>query len=85
MVATTFTAKGQSSQRGKGRSTGSGQPWSSMAPALVPFAPMSYNEYHDMPCFAHRDTSGKCNHTNQNCKFVNDIKADQEAGYKRNR
>jgi hypothetical protein len=38
-----------------------------------------------MPCFAHRDTSGKCNHTNRNCKFVNDIKADQEAGYKRNR
>jgi hypothetical protein len=26
----------------------------------------------------------KCNHTNRNCKFVNDIKADQEAGYKRN-
>jgi hypothetical protein len=38
-----------------------------------------------MPCFAHRDASGKCNHTNRNCKFVNDIKADQEAGYKRNR
>jgi hypothetical protein len=26
--------------------------------------------------------SGKCNHTNRNCKFVNDIKVDQEAGYK---
>jgi hypothetical protein len=38
-----------------------------------------------MPCFTHRDTSGKCNHTNRNCKFVNDIKVDQEAGYKRNR
>jgi hypothetical protein len=38
-----------------------------------------------MPCFAHRDTAGKCNHTNQNCNFVNDIKADQEAGYKRTR
>jgi hypothetical protein len=46
---------------------------------------VSYDEYHDMPCFAHRDTSGKCNHTNRNCKFVNDIKADQEAGYKCNR
>jgi hypothetical protein len=45
--------------------------------------PVSYDEYHDMPCFAHRDTLGKCNHTNRNCKFVNDIKADQEAGYKR--
>jgi hypothetical protein len=28
---------------------------------------------------------GKCNHINQNCKFVNDIKAGQEAGYKRTR
>jgi hypothetical protein len=28
---------------------------------------------------------GKCNHTNQNYKFVNDIKADQKAGYKRTR
>jgi hypothetical protein len=38
-----------------------------------------------MPCFAHRDASGKCNHTNRNCKFVNDLKADQEAGFKRSR
>jgi hypothetical protein len=34
---------------------------------------VSYNEYRDMPCFSHRDASGKCNHTNRNCKFVNDI------------
>jgi hypothetical protein len=46
---------------------------------------VSYDEYRDMPCFAHRDASGKCNHTNWNCKFVNDLKADQEAGYKRTR
>jgi hypothetical protein len=46
---------------------------------------VSYDEYRDMPCFAHRDTSGKCNHTNRNYKFVNDIKADQEAGCKRTR
>jgi hypothetical protein len=46
---------------------------------------VSYDEYRDMPCFAHQDASGKCNHTNWNCKFVNDIKADQEAGYKHNR
>jgi hypothetical protein len=46
---------------------------------------VSYDEYRDMPCFAHRDASGKCNHTNRNYKFVNDIKADQEAGYKRTR
>jgi hypothetical protein len=85
MVATTFADKGQSSQRGRGRGTRSSQPQSSTAPASAPSAPVSYDEYHDMPCFAHRDASGKCNHTNRNCKFVNDIKADQEAGYKRNR
>jgi hypothetical protein len=71
--------KGQSSQRGRGRGTSSGQPRSSTAPASAPSAPVSYDEYRDMPCFAHRDASGKCNHTNRNCKFVNDIKADQEA------
>jgi hypothetical protein len=85
MVATTFTDKGQSSQRGRGCGTSSGQPQSSTAPALAPSAPVSYDEYRDMPCFAHRDASGNCNHTNRNCKFVNDIKADQEASYKRNR
>jgi hypothetical protein len=84
MVATTFTDKGQSIQRGRGRSTSSGQPWSSIAPALAPSAPVSYDEYRDMPCFAHRDASGKFNHTNRNCKFVNDIKVDQEASYKCN-
>jgi hypothetical protein len=82
MVATTFSDKGQSSQRGWGRGSSSGQPRSSLASATAPAAPVSYDEYRDMPCFAHRDTSGKCNHTNRNCKFVNDLKADQEAGYK---
>jgi hypothetical protein len=52
---------------------------------MVSAAPVSYDEYRDMPCFAHWDASGKCNHTNRNYKFVNDIKADQEAGYKRTR
>jgi hypothetical protein len=85
MVATTFSDKGQSSQRGRGRGSSSGQPRSSPASATAPAAPMSYDEYRDMPCFAHRDASGKCNHTNRNCKFVNDLKADQEAGYKRTR
>jgi hypothetical protein len=85
MVATTFLDKGQSSQRGRGRGSNSGQPRSSPASTTAPAAPVSYNEYHDMPCFAHRDASEKCNHTNPNYKFVNDIKADQEAGYKRTR
>jgi hypothetical protein len=84
MVATTFADKGQSSQRGRGCCTSSGQPRSSIAPASAPSGPVSYDEYRDMPCFAHRDASGKCNHTNRNCKFVNDIKADQEASYNRN-
>jgi hypothetical protein len=85
MVATTFANRSQSSQRGRGRGSSDGQPRSSATPASVPSAPVSYDEYHDMPCFAHRDTSGKCNHTNQNCKFVNDLKADQEASFKRSR
>jgi hypothetical protein len=84
MVATTFADKGQSSQRGKGHGTSSGQPRSSTAPASAPYSPVSYHEYRDMTCFAHRDASGKCNHTNRNCKFVDNIKADQEAGYKCN-
>jgi hypothetical protein len=85
MVATTFADKGQSSQRGRGRGTSSGQPQSSATLASAPSAPMSYDEYRDMPCFAHRNALGKCNHTNQNCKFVNNLKADQEAGFKRSR
>jgi hypothetical protein len=85
MVATTFFDKGQSSQCGRGRGSSSGQPRSSPASATAPAAPVSYDEYHDMPCFAHWGASGKCNHTNRNCKFVNDIKADQEAVYKRTR
>jgi hypothetical protein len=52
---------------------------------MAPAALVSYDEYRDMRCFAHRDASGKCNHTNRNYKFVKDIKADQEAGYKRTR
>jgi hypothetical protein len=85
MVATTFADKGQSGQRNKGCSIGNGQPRSSATPAIAPSAPVSYNEYRDMPCFSHRDALGKCNHTNQNCKFFNDLKADQDAGFKRSR
>jgi hypothetical protein len=85
MVATTFSDKGQSSQCVWGQGSSSGQPRSSPASATAPAAPVSYDEYRDMPCFAHWDASGKCNHTNRNYKFVNDIKADQEAGYKRTR
>jgi hypothetical protein len=85
MVATTFFDKRQSGQRSQGRGTTSSQPRSSTASATVPTAPISYDEYRDMPCFSHRDATGKCNHTIRNCKFVNDIMVDQEAGYKRTR
>jgi hypothetical protein len=85
MVATTFSDKAHSSQGGRGRGSSSGQPRNSTASATAPSAPVSYDEYRNMPCFAHRDASGKCNHTNRNCKFVNDIKADQEASYKHTR
>jgi hypothetical protein len=52
MVATTFSDKGKSSQRGRGRGSSSGQPRSSSASATALAAPMSYDEYRDMPCFA---------------------------------
>jgi hypothetical protein len=82
MVATTFFEKGQSGLCNRGHGASNSQSWSSAASTSVPTAPVSYDEYRDMPPFAHRDAAGKCNHTNQNYKFVNDIKADQEASYK---
>jgi hypothetical protein len=69
----------------RGRGTSSGLQRSSTAPAAAPTALLSYDEYRDMPCFVHRDATEKGNHTNQNCKFINNIKADQEAGYERTR
>src|SRR4051812_22410850 len=37
-----------------------------------------------MPCLAHIDpATGKSTHTNRHCKWVNDLKSDPEAGYKR--
>ncbi|KAK1644470.1 hypothetical protein QYE76_062275 [Lolium multiflorum] len=48
--------------------------------------PQTYEEYRDMPCLAHLDpVTGKSTHTNRNCKWVNDLKNDPEAGYKRAR
>ena len=38
-----------------------------------------------MPCLVHLDANSKSTHTNRTCKFVNDLKADPEAGYKRAR
>ncbi|KAK1630901.1 hypothetical protein QYE76_005216 [Lolium multiflorum] len=48
--------------------------------------PKPMKEYRDMPCLAHLDpATGKSTHTNRNCKWVNDLKSDPEAGYKRAR
>src|SRR3954469_9986519 len=39
-----------------------------------------------MPCLTHIDpATGKSTHTNRHCKWVNDLKSDPEAGYKRAR
>jgi hypothetical protein len=49
-------------------------------------APQTYEEYMNMPCLAHIDpATSKSSHTNHNCKWVNDLKTDPEAGYKRAR
>lgn len=85
MVATAFADGGNGGQHGRGRSSSSGQQRSKPAQAATSNAPASYNEYRDMPCFAHRDAAGQCNHTNRNYKFVNDLKADEEVGYKQTR
>ena len=36
-----------------------------------------------MPCVNHLDANGKSMHTNRTCKWVNDLKSDPDAGYKR--
>jgi hypothetical protein len=35
-----------------------------------------------MPCLAHLDVNSKSTRTNRNCKFIDNLKEDQEAGYK---
>ena len=47
--------------------------------------PQTYEEWRDMPCVNHMDANGKSTHTNRTCKWVNELKADPEAGYKRSR
>jgi hypothetical protein len=49
MVATTFSKKGQSGQHGRGCGTGSGEQRSSTTPVAAPTAPVSYDEFGDMP------------------------------------
>ncbi|KAK1648021.1 hypothetical protein QYE76_065826 [Lolium multiflorum] len=88
LVAVAFQRGGSGGGRGRGRGGGAGrgQPQGSEATAGGSRAPQTYEEYRDMPCLAHLDpVTGKSTHTNRNCKWVNDLKNDPEAGYKRAR
>ncbi|KAK1632276.1 hypothetical protein QYE76_006591 [Lolium multiflorum] len=88
MVAMAFQRGGPGGGRGRGRGGGAGrgQQHTSEVTADGSRAPQTYEEYRDMPCLAHLDpVTGKSTHTNRNCKWVNDLKNDPEAGYKRAR
>ncbi|KAK1665804.1 hypothetical protein QYE76_053963 [Lolium multiflorum] len=86
MVAMTFQRGGPGGGRGRGRGGGRGQQRADEVTAAGSRAPQTYEEYRDMPCLAHLDpATGKSTHTNRNCKWVNDLKNDPEAGYKRAR
>ncbi|KAK1669791.1 hypothetical protein QYE76_057950 [Lolium multiflorum] len=88
MVAMAFQRGGQGGQkrpRSRRRSR-RGQQRGDEVTTAGTRAPQTYEEYRDMPCLAHLDpATGKSTHTNRNCKWVNDLKADPEAGYKRAR
>ncbi|KAK1632952.1 hypothetical protein QYE76_007267 [Lolium multiflorum] len=88
MVAMAFQRGGPGGGRGRGRGGGAGrgQQHGTEVTAAGSRAPQTYEEYRDMPCLAHLDpATGKSTHTNRNCKWVNDLKNDPEAGYKRAR
>ncbi|KAK1615603.1 hypothetical protein QYE76_021120 [Lolium multiflorum] len=88
LVAMAFQRGGSGGGRGRGRGGGAGrgQQHGTEVTAGGSRAPQTYEEYRDMPCLAHLDpATGKSTHTNRNCKWVNDLKNDPEAGYKRAR
>ena len=88
MVAMTFQQRGQGGSRGRGRGCGTsrGQQRGDEVAAAGTRVPQTYEEYRDMPCLAHLDpATGKSTHTNRHCKWVNDLKEDPEAGFKRAR
>ena len=87
MVAMAFQGRGNGGQRGRGRGGGAGrgQQRKDESQTSAPKAQMTYEEFRDLPCMIHVDANGKSSHTNRTCKFVNDLKADPEAGYKRAR
>ncbi|KAK1677051.1 hypothetical protein QYE76_037899 [Lolium multiflorum] len=88
LVAMAFQRGGQGGGRGRGRGGGAGrgQQRGDEVTAAGTRAPQTYEEYRDMPCLAHIDpATGKSSHTNRNFKWVNDLKTNPEAGYKRAR
>ncbi|KAK1648258.1 hypothetical protein QYE76_066063 [Lolium multiflorum] len=88
MVAMTFQRGGQGGGRGRGRGGGAGRGQQRADEVTIAGtrAPQTYEEYRDMPCLAHIDpATGKSSHTNRNCKWVNDLKTNPEAGYKQAR
>ncbi|KAK1666241.1 hypothetical protein QYE76_054400 [Lolium multiflorum] len=85
MVAMAFQRGGPLGGRGRGRGGRRGSTADEVTAARSR-APQTYEEYRDMSCLAHLDpATGKSTHTNRNCKWVNDLKNDPEAGYKRAR
>jgi hypothetical protein len=88
MVAMMFQHGGQGGGTGRGRGgeAGMGQQRADEVTAAGSRAPQTYEEHRDIACLAHIDpATGKSSHTNRNCKWVNDLKTDPEAGYKRAR
>ncbi|KAK1683681.1 hypothetical protein QYE76_044529 [Lolium multiflorum] len=88
LIAMAFQRGGQGGGRGSGRrgGDGRGQQRGDEVTAAGTRTPQTYEEYRDMPCLAHLDpATWKSTHTNRNCKWVNDLKSDLEAGYKRAR
>jgi hypothetical protein len=84
MVAMTFK-NGQGGGRGHGYGGGAGrsQQRADEVTSTGICGPQTYEEYREMSCLAHiNPATGKFSHTNHNCKWVNNLKMDPEAGYK---
>jgi hypothetical protein len=85
MIAGTFQ-RGQGGGRGCGRGGGAGrgQQRADEVTSAGTHTPQTYEEFMYMPPLAHIDpVTDKSSHTNRNCKWVNDLRTDPEAGYKR--
>jgi hypothetical protein len=87
LVAATFQQRGQGGSRGRGTGNSKGhQHVEKITPGAGSRVSQTYEEYRDMPCLAHIcPATGKSTHANRHCKWVNSLKEDPEAGYKRAR